>query len=655
VKIGYGEPHHGSTATGEKARGRVQRLQSFTPVIPTSIRQPAPEPQHVLCRPAEGGHAVPGSTRARRLPVALFALMILVGAESSPAGAQALREADCPDGRIGSVQIENNSVFDLDDPGRGGRFGWVYRLANRLHVQTRSEVIERELLIRAGECYQVELLRDSERLLRNFGFLADAHVYGIRREDGSVDVLVDTRDEWSARVQPVMGPGGPGLRGLRLVEDNLMGTGRHLGLFYEREAQERIFGASYWTPHLFRSRWNMGAHLARTEVGYSFGQAVTYPFVGETGRRAFRQVYTRDERFFEMLVPEQEGGFATALIPLRRERSELAAAARWGGERYRSTLIGVAVANERISYPGWIRFPGDQLPLDRPHPPSLPHWTPVSSVRAMLLAGQRNTSFVRRRALDTIDGTEDVLLGLEADVAFGPTLPGLSTDDDLAVGLGLFAAGEALSRLLIGGELNFEARRSNDSPEEVPEWNDVMAELDGWAYFRRSVESRHTLVAALSAVGGWHPRAPLQLTLGGDAGLRGFPRHSDLGARRVVASVEHRSYLAWPLPDLFDLGSVVFLDVGQIWAGDLAFGMDSPVRASAGFGVRAAFPPGSRQTFRLDVGVPLQQSAGFGDVVLSMGVGQAIGRQAARRDPQLLRSARYGLRPRDFLQAGRQR
>src|SRR5690606_3248891 len=156
-----------------------------------------------------------------------------------------------------------------------------------------------------------------------------------------------------------------------------------------------------------------------------------------------------------------------------------------------------------------------------------------------------------------------------------------------------------------GGQAAIEGRRRDETADR-PDWGDVMGEIDVWAYLRSEPESPHTTVASLSAVGGWSASSPFQLSLGGDAGLRGFPRHVDPGGRRVVASIEHRRYLGWPLPDLFDLGGVAFIDAGKIWPGDVPFGIESPVRATAGVGLRAAFPAGSRQTFRADVGIPLR-------------------------------------------------
>src|SRR5690606_27585014 len=150
------------------------------------------------------------------------------------------------------------------------------------------------------------------------------------------------------------------------------------------------------------------------------------------------------------------------------------------------------------------------------------------------------------------------------------------------------------------------------------EWNDVLAEIDAWAYLRRAPDSRHTLVGKVSGVGGWSARTPFQLTLGRDTGLRGYDRHVDPGSIRVVGSLEHRAHLAGPFAELFDLGTVAFADVGKIWPGDVPFGTESPIRTSVGGGLRIAFPPGSKQTLRVDVGFPLGGGSRFSDAAISI-------------------------------------
>jgi hypothetical protein len=570
----------------------------------------------------------------------------LAAQESQSAASDAELAADvCTEGRISSVWVDNHSVFDLTDPNRSERFDWAFRLANRLHISTREDVIRRELVFAEGDCYDPVLLRESERVLRASNFIAEVDIFGVRQPDGSYHVVVDTRDEWSTRVEPRTGPGsGIQLTGISVREDNLLGTGRQASVFYLRSQDSRVYGLSILDPQLFATRWQGGVAAGRTPVGSFFRETLEYPFVGETGRRAFRHHLGHHDRYFGYLVTHGDS-LVEVLMPERRRSFDLGAATRFG-ERGRLTLLGAMLAGEWVSYPKEPRLARNDAALvgasrDTLFQPLSAALDSVADVRAIVLVGQRNVYFVRRRGFDTVRGTEDIRLGLEVELGLGRSIRSLSSGDDLSLDLGLFAAGQLGSAGLLGTRFVAEGKRDYRAPSELPEWDDVFAQWDIWAYWRPGAESRHTFVGMVAGSGGWNPRVPFQLTLGGTTGLRGQPDHLAPGSQRVIASLEARSFLGWPYPQLFDLGSVVFVDAGRIWAGDAAYGQSSRVHANLGVGLRGAFPPGSHNTFRLDIAAPLAAGLSLADVVFSVGVGQAIGRQP-RYDPQLVRSSRRG-------------
>lgn len=580
----------------------------------------------------------------------LAALTLLIPARAGVVAAQE-SAPDCREGRISSVFIDNHSVFDLSDPDLDMRFDWAYRLANSLHPSTRESFIRRELLFAPGDCYEVELLRDSERLLRSLDFIAAVDIFGIRQADGTIHVLVDTRDEWSLRIEPEIGAGDrTGLTGLRVGEENLLGTGTHLAGFYLNDQEEQVYGGSFFTPQLLGTRWDAALDLGRTPVGSLIYESISYPFVGEIGRRGFRQTVQLHDRYFEYVVRGEDDELDRVWFPERRVTADLGFAVRLGHEQYNRTVVGAALSGE------WVSYPEDQPPrfADPELADSVPDFAglrrdSIRSVRAVVMLGQRSVYYRRARRLDTVNGTEDVRLGVETEIAFGPSIPGLTHRQDLAVDMLVAAAGELFGASIAGGQLLVEARRDYRAPEEESEWSDVFGQVDLWAYLRSHPGASSVLVGSLSAAGGWHDRTPFQLTLGRDAGLRGYPDHVYPGARRVVATLEERVYLGWPFPDLFDTGAVAFVDAGKIWAGSAPFGETSPVRLDAGVGLRLAFPPGSRQTFRLDVAVPFGPGGGLSNVVFSAGVGQAVGLRSLNPDPQLGRSTRESVSPSIFL------
>src|SRR5690606_33434936 len=267
-----------------------------------------------------------------------------------------------------------------------------------------------------------------------------------------------------------------------------------------------------------------------------------------------------------------------------------------------------------------------------------PQTEPLENVRLMLLLGKRNVRWVRRRGYDSMRGVQDIRLGAEAELAIGRSLGFGGTDDDLFTSLILYGAREDAG-VLLAGRGRLDARKDYDDGR----WEDIFAEAEGFAYWKPSPESRHTVALRGAAAAGWQTRTPFQLTLGGDHALRGYAPERFPGGRRAVFSIEDRIYLGWPLREVLDLGATLFADVGRIWPGDAPFGTDSGWRAAAGLGLRGSFPAGGRTTYRLDLAFPVGHHAKPRDVRLVLSIGELLGLAARPDDPRTPRSRGGGL------------
>jgi len=551
----------------------------------------------------------------------------------------------CPEGRIAAVFVNRREVFERPESGAAQRLAWAYDFANRVHTKTREDVIRRELLFREGDCYDAVLIADSERVLRATPFIARAEIFATREADGTVRVLVDTRDEWSTRPELRLETGGGlSLKALELREDNLAGTGQHVAIYTRESEGEREYGVSYATPQLARTRWDLQLAGGKTSAGYFVSQLLAYPFVGETGPWAIRQQFGYHDRFFEYFVPRQHGdGLARILFGERRSSFDAGAVYRFGPRRHLN-LIGGALAAEWIQYDEGARFATREDSINAPAAvlERFPRQDTVQSIRAVAILGRRSIGFVQRRGIDAVNTTEDIPLGTEVEVALGMGLGIFGTDRDATVNIGLLTGGEY--RGLLGGmRVVTEAKRNLESKGTGSEWSDMLTQLDAWSYWRPSPESRHTWVAAVSGVGGWQTTTPFQATLGRRSGLRGFQDHLFPGEQRVVIALEHRRYLPWSYVRFGELGTVMFANAGKIWQGRDPYGVNSPFEVAVGAGLRHAFPSGSRRTYRLDVAIPVAGDIPGRRIAIIAGVGQAIGIGALRDDSQLRRSARRPL------------
>lgn len=550
----------------------------------------------------------------------------------------------CENGRISYVFIDNKSIFDTSDPELDRRLLWAYRAANALHVSTREWVIRRELLFAPGSCYEPFLLQESERVLRNYDFLSRVDIFGAPQPDGTHHVIVSTRDEWSTRFDVRIGSGGKfSLEGIRITEDNLLGMGQSLGIFYFERDVTRDYGIAYYTPQVARTRWDLAIATGRTRAGTFFREVVGYPFVGDVSRWGGRQSYRREDQFFNFIIQDDPQLDADHVLVPFRDKSFDFAIVRRTGRRGNTALVGAALSYQQLSYGRDITVaPEGNFDDRQPVPDSLvdivnQQRESLSNIRAFALLGHRNVWWIRRRGLDSMQGQEDVRLGLEAVLGVGRSMPSLEVDDDLYSTLSLYA-GLQVGDVLTVARGRGDGRRDLTSAADQPEWEDVYVEGELLSYIQpRRVPGQAVFMrAALSA--GWNTRIPFQLTLGGIYGIRGYDLERFPGGRRLLLTVEDRFFLGWPLPDVFDLGGSVFVDAGRMWAGDVPFGGNSGWRAGAGFGLRAAFPAGARSTYRIDIAWPLERGTRLGSFRLTMSVGEPRGLHPREGDLQITRS-----------------
>lgn len=537
----------------------------------------------------------------------------------------------CPAGAIASITVDNHSIFDTSDPDLSGHLRLAYRAANSLHARTRASVIRRDLLFGPGDCFDPALIAESERLLRDNQFLASATITHRQRDDGDYDLTVTTRDEWSTRVDIRASlDGGPIFKGASLRESNFLGTGQTLELFYLDYKANRDYGIGYHSHQFLGSRWHLGATLGRTQSGPMVLQVLALPFREEAGRWAAREEFRQFNRYFDYLVGEA-GTERHLLLPTRTDAFDVALIRRLGPPGGSQLTLGAALSYTRITYPGGADalrvVEGDDFhsrePADPTHFESIEsQTTPLDALRSLVLFGQRRIRWIKRSGFDTLRGEQDIRLGTEMGVAIGPSIRTFDSPHHLYSALDLYAA-RGTDNLLLIGRLRGDAQRGLNGDRDG--WYDLFGEAEGLAYWKPSAEGRHTLVFRATATGGWATTTPFQLVLGGDLGVRGYPDERFPGGRRLVFSLEERVLFDGPLRHIADLGATAFFDLGRSWPGDAPFGVDSGWRASAGIGLRNAFPTGGRRTYRFDIAVPIHRGASLRDVRLILSVGELIG------------------------------
>jgi hypothetical protein len=221
------------------------------------------------------------------------------------------------------------------------------------------------------------------------------------------------------------------------------------------------------------------------------------------------------------------------------------------------------------------------------------------SARINGIWGVRNISFMPVEGFDALTGVQDVGVGFQAGALFGRSLSVLgSRDDDIFVAADLYAGG-GTARSFVTVEAKGEGRQDYDTDA----WDSILGSARMAWYFHAA--PGQTLITSVEWAGGWRTRTPFQLLLGHrEGGVRGYGRSDVVGARRAVSRLESR----WALgryKESGEYGLALFTDAGRTWAGDVPFGVDSPLKVGVGLGILAALPPGSQRLWRLDVAYPV--------------------------------------------------
>ncbi|WP_338814958.1 hypothetical protein V9L05_07285 [Bernardetia sp. Wsw4-3y2] len=171
---------------------------------------------------------------------------------------------------------------------------WLERAANTIHIKTQSSVVKRRyLFFKEGEELNPDLIKDTERVLRQLRAIGDARIYVKERlrVDGTVsdtvDIEVITHDIWS--LVPSAGASGINSGWIQLQERNLLGFGHNVEgeLMYSPDSQQP-FGhrAKFESAYLGNSFSVLSAEYWNTYERKSYNAALERRFLSPDMRWA---------------------------------------------------------------------------------------------------------------------------------------------------------------------------------------------------------------------------------------------------------------------------------------------------------------------------------------------------------------------------------
>jgi outer membrane protein assembly factor BamA len=493
---------------------------------------------------------------------------------------------------VDSVAILTENVFS---PAEAERHG-IFRLANALRVTTQPWVVEREVLLRAGQPYDSALAEETERNLRLLQLFRDVRVDTVR-VDSQLVMRVHARDAWST--QPILqlsfASDGTVTGRAGLTETNLLGTGNLAHIAYRKDVDRDGLELSTELRRIGGSQLNAGGRYYNLSDG-NFGNW----FFGDPWR-SFVDTHSI-----------QYGGDAAArqAIQYRVQSSARTDTTRYWVDNYAHWITAAFAARAtpshytRFGLVGEIRKQKYVLVSDT----SL--MVPDTIRGYFGVYGEyRQSEFLITRYLNGFTA-EDV--DLSSSLSFGLNVaPSFFGYDSFGLGPALaMQAGAALGSGFVQGRLQANAlfnAAGLDSGRVVVSM--TVAQKPG----RLHTTLLHARAGTLE-----NPPPGGEFDLGFEFPPRSWEPHSFVGTRAVWGTLEHRWFALPEMFDLVGLGFVGFVDYGGAW-----YGNQSPRwGGAAGFGLRlGSSRSAGTDTGRLDIGYRFGSDLTGSRWVISFGTG----------------------------------
>jgi len=544
---------------------------------------------------------------------------------------------------IGKIFVVDEDVFSRRD--------WYFQLFNIFHRTTRSYILERELLLRAGDRYDPLLVEESMRNLQSPPPLLIAGKPVFQPElssvvvilplaskvPGQVDLLLVTRDIWSLRLNTNFEFQGNKLTLLQtsLSENNLFGWRKYLSVSFSFDQGAYYYGPQYLDPNIAGTRWQLWfsglLYTSRDTHEYEGNSQVAslrYPFYSLATRWGggvdfiHENVVARDFLGDSLRPVALPPASATQAIPRGLRPTEVVPLAfremvttidgnltrSFGASVIRRIGVGYLVdARHAAVLPDFSSFANPALA-----PAFLATYAPTSETKSepYLHYVMFTPRYVVLRDLNTFELRENRQLGPQLDLQAGEGIPALGADRqalDLR-GQATYAIGPAggyASLQLLGAARLWDGQWIDQHGLA----NAYLATPQLWRKLRFVTEAQiesHRADTTRTAI-----------ILGGDTGMRGYAVGEFRGSTAFVGHVEARS-VALPIWSQ-RFGALFFYDVG-----DSAGRFDQLVlRHDVGLGVRWLSIQFNSSVIRVDwavalndglltpAGLPGRVSAGF--------------------------------------------
>lgn len=490
---------------------------------------------------------------------------------------------------IGSIEIDARNIFNTGDAREDNG---LFRLANDLHIRTKHATIRAQLLFASGDKYLARRLAETERALRKLPYVYDARVVPVRYVDGKVDIKVITKDVWTLSPGISFGrAGGTNDTKFNLQDTNFLGSGKTLQVSHGSTVDRTTNTVAWTDPNILESRWNSELTYENSSDGSQRTLRVIRPFYSLDALWSTKITASK----FDRTISRYDQGDIVDQFNDNETSYELSGGLSRG-------LVD-----------GWTKRLTFGVRYDR----NLFLPTPNTSMPAQQLPPNRTLSypFVGFDILqdkykkigdqNQIGRTEDLYFGTAITGEVGYSSEAFGADRN-AVMLGAKALRgielDAYQQLFLTGDFS--------SRIEDGRARNLIADAGAKYYWRWRPE--WLLYASISGTVTNALDPDMQLLLGGDNGLRGYPLRYESGTSRALLTVEQRAFTDWFPFRLVRVGAAVFADVGRTWGNGVIGNSDPGLLRDVGFGLRLGNSrTGLGNVLHIDFAFPLNSIAGI--------------------------------------------
>src|SRR3984957_973252 len=509
--------------------------------------------------------------------------------EPRPADLPSDKELEAAGAVIGKVDIDIRNIFDQSDPREANG---LFRLANHLHIRTKRSTVKAQLLFASGDKYLARKLAETERALRLLTYVYDARVVPVRYADGKVDIKVTTKDVWTLSPGISFGrAGGTNSTNFNLQDSNFLGWGKALQISHGSTVDRTSDTFAWSDPNVFGSRWT---------------SALTYSDSSDGSNRSLQVIHP----FYSLDAP-----WSTRITALKLARTisryNLGEIVDQFNDNESAYELSGGVSSGLID--GWTKRLTFGMRYDNND--FLP--TPSTSTPAKILPPDRTLSypFVGFDILqdkykkigdeNQIGRTEDLYFGTEVTGEVGLSNGAFGADRNA-----IMLAAKALRGIELTGLQQLFLTSDFSSRVEDGRARNLIADAGAKYYWRWRPD--WLLYAGLSGTVTDSLDPDMQLLLGGDNGLRGYPLRYESGTSRALFTVEQRFYTDWFPFRLVRVGGAIFADVGRTWGSGVVGNSDLGLLRDVGFGLRLGNTrSGLGNVLHVDFAFPLSDIAGI--------------------------------------------